>query len=886
MSLFNKLSGTEATTHNKGELQRFLSIKANSVFYRMTIAFSLFFLGPFLGFTYLGIKSQLFGSKELLYCFLGVLVFSLIGYIILKQISDSILTLETQMARQNSGKGLLDLMGEDELGNIALIADSMDQHLKETSQALTRRMQEINVLRELGGLSVFRITSQELTDFVWEKAMFITGASGGAMFSTTRSGKQQTATCLHMSGTGMYVRAGESLPVSDLPACIQEWTVKILQRQQIEEEGNFFDNEVGSAIIIPFDYKTGLVGIVILVKPQGRTWEQNSLGFLSTFFNTAGSMLRMKELGIRERETSDELKSVLAIIKIINSNLDEKDLLTTISGQLCEVIPSHWVGLALADEISDQLRLTHLFSQSSEKTQTEMLLKKESSLFQMAIDAVELISIDDLEKEKSYCEQQLFKELGLKCCLVKRLDANGKAIGAICLGSKTTRTFGRRDKRMFKMVAMGIALALEQTRLLAKERAKSAELEVLNRIGIALTSTNFDMNKVLQNILEMISDLIQVEAGAIMLIQDDLLTFHTTVGSNRKNFDGLRIRIGEEGVSGWVAATGEPVIVQDVNDNPHFCEDIDKRTGFKTRNLLCVPMIAGGRVTGVIELLNKKVGTFNEEDLRAIKSVSSSAAIALENSRLFGESMHLAEKEKMIRTIFQKYVPEEIVNDILRKGETEQLTVGEKRIVTVFNVDIRGYSSLSKQAATEDVVKVLNYFFMRMGNIILKHKGVLDKYLGDGLLAIFGAPISSKNPALDATLAAIEMTEAIEAVSRLSKERCGVPLKIGVSINTGEAIVGNIGFDKKMEYTVIGDVVNEMFRLQDLTRRRTNSILISESTYQQVKLFVYANQWQVKRFADKEVTMNIYEVVGKKVTSDLEYHPRRIDEQLYEGRIH
>jgi class 3 adenylate cyclase len=163
---------------------------------------------------------------------------------------------------------------------------------------------------------------------------------------------------------------------------------------------------------------------------------------------------------------------------------------------------------------------------------------------------------------------------------------------------------------------------------------------------------------------------------------------------------------------------------------------------------------------------------------------------------------------------------------------------------------------------------------------------VLDKYLGDGLLAIFGAPISSKNPALDATFAAIEMLEAIEAVSRLSKERCGVPLKIGVSINTGEAIVGNIGFDKKMEYTVIGDVVNEMFRLQDLTRRKTNSILISESTYQQVKLFVYANQWQVKRFADKEVTMNIYEVVGKKVTSDLEYPPRRIDEHLYEGRIH
>ena len=108
------------------------------------------------------------------------------------------------------------------------------------------------------------------------------------------------------------------------------------------------------------------------------------------------------------------------------------------------------------------------------------------------------------------------------------------------------------------------------------------------------------------------------------------------------------------------------------------------------------------------------------------------------------------------------------------------------------------------------------------------------------------------------------MTEEIETVSKLSQERCGVPIKIGISINTGEALVGNIGFSKKMEYTVIGDVVNETFRLQELTRRKSNSILISESTYQQVKLFVYANQWRVKRFTDREEVMDIYEVMGRK----------------------
>ncbi len=872
--------------HEKEELSKFISIKANSVFYRMTIAFGLLFLGPFLGFTYLGIKSKLFGNVELLYCFLGLLIFSLIGYIILRQISDSILAIETRMARQNGGKHLIGSMGENELGNIAMIADSMEQHLRETGIALTRRMQEINALRELGGLSVFRITSQALLDFALEKTMFISGAKGGAVFSTPRSGKQMTVVCQRASGSGIKVRAGKNISFADFPVVVKEKTVRIIEKEQIEDWYSFFDSEVGSAVAVPFEHKTGYIGIAILVKPDGSVWDQNGLGFLSTFFNTAGSMLKMQELGIRERETSDELKSVMAIIKIINSGLEEKDLLTAISGRLFEVVPSRWVGLALIDEINNQLRLTHSFDQSSGKEQAGMLLNRESSLFQIAIDAVELVSIDDLESEKTYGETPLFTGLGLKSCLIKRLDASGKAIGALCLGSDNPKSFSRRDKRMFKMVAMGISLAIEQTRLLAKERSKTAELEVLNRIGVALTSTTFDMNRVLHYILDMISDLIKVEAGAIMLVQNDILTFHATIGTVHNNFDGLRIRIGEEGVSGWVAATGEPVIVLDANENPHFCEDIDKRTGFKTKNLLCVPMITGGRVIGVVELLNKKVGTFNEEDLRAIKSVASSAAIALENSRLYSESMHLAQKEKVIRTIFQKYVPEEIVNDILKKGETEQLIIGEKKIVTVFNVDIRGYTAMSKQAATEDVVGVLNYFFMVMGNIILKYKGVLDKYLGDGLLAIFGAPASTKNPALDATFAAIEMIEAIDTVSKLSLERCGVPLKIGVSINTGEAIVGNIGFDKKMEYTVIGDVVNETFRLQDLTRRRTNSILISESTYQQVKLFVYANQWRVKRYADKEGIMDIYEVMGKKVTTDLDYQQQTVEQEYSDTRIH
>jgi class 3 adenylate cyclase len=230
-------------------------------------------------------------------------------------------------------------------------------------------------------------------------------------------------------------------------------------------------------------------------------------------------------------------------------------------------------------------------------------------------------------------------------------------------------------------------------------------------------------------------------------------------------------------------------------------------------------------------------------------------------------------------------VPEEIVADILERGGGQQLRIGEKKVVTIFNVDIRGYSKMSRQASTEDVVHVLNSFFKKIGNIVINHRGVLDKYLGDGLLAIFGAPVATANPALDAVLAAQEMVEVVEELSILAMDRCGVPIRLGISINTGEAIVGNIGFDKKMEYTVIGDVVNETFRLQELTKNKYNSILIGEETYQQVKSHVKTSCYGLKKLDD--CFMNVYEVVAgeEKETQELVSVPEHFETLADEAEL-
>ena len=265
---------------------------------------------------------------------------------------------------------------------------------------------------------------------------------------------------------------------------------------------------------------------------------------------------------------------------------------------------------------------------------------------------------------------------------------------------------------------------------------------------------------------------------------------------------------------------------------------------------------------GVVSYNLKEI--FRQSELKLLKSLASSTAVALENSRLFSESVQMAKKERYVRNIFQKYVPEAVANEILERGDRDLITLGEKRLVTLLNVDIRGYSRISKNLKSEDVVLLINYFFMTMGSAILKHNGILDKYLGDGILAVFGAPVASSNPALDATLAALEMRTQVEKVNAFARERYGETLAMGISIHTGEVIVGNIGFEKKMEYTVIGDVVNDTFRLQEFTRATPNSILIGKTTYQKIKPFMLTKPLGVKTLGAGEGQMEVYEVLDRK----------------------
>ncbi len=194
----------------------------------------------------------------------------------------------------------------------------------------------------------------------------------------------------------------------------------------------------------------------------------------------------------------------------------------------------------------------------------------------------------------------------------------------------------------------------------------------------------------------------------------------------------------------------------------------------------------------------------------------------------------LAQKnEHKVRSIFQKYVPKDVIDTIFMNPE--KMLVGDNRVVAILFSDIRSFTTISEGFMPDELVASLNRYFETMVDIIMHHGGVIDKYIGDAIMAFFGAPVKHHDDALQALQAALEMQQALDTFND-EQEKIGKPrFNTGIGINYGVVTVGNIGSEKKMDYTIIGDMVNLGSRLEGLTKYYHQKVIFSESVYRKVK---------------------------------------------------
>jgi adenylate cyclase len=191
-------------------------------------------------------------------------------------------------------------------------------------------------------------------------------------------------------------------------------------------------------------------------------------------------------------------------------------------------------------------------------------------------------------------------------------------------------------------------------------------------------------------------------------------------------------------------------------------------------------------------------------------------------------------EKRYLKLAFQHYVPPAVVEDLVSDAGALRLG-GEKRELTVLFSDIRGFTTLSEGMQPEELVKLMNEYFTVMTDIVFAHRGSLDKYIGDAIMAVYGAPVvESDHPAL-ACRSALDMMRALDELQK-KWQSAGLPkIGIGVGINTGQVVVGNMGSKTRFNYTVVGDHVNLSSRIEGLNKNYGTSILISEYTYERVK---------------------------------------------------
>jgi len=337
-------------------------------------------------------------------------------------------------------------------------------------------------------------------------------------------------------------------------------------------------------------------------------------------------------------------------------------------------------------------------------------------------------------------------------------------------------------------------------------------------------------------------------------------------------------RVGQAfvfGPFGWY------VVVSDTEENFYAeVDEINVRTYYILGGALIVAVVMlllfAGILTGPLSRmvrtmlqitqtndLSQRVAVEYRDEIGAMARTFNRMLVKLQSAdrqiRSFALSAVVAQRnERKIRNIFQKYVPADVISGIF--DNPESALVGRDETLAILFTDIRNFTTLSEGFNPYDLVSYLNRYFEPLVDIIMNHGGIVDKYVGDALMAFFGAPNKHGDEEVQAVLSALEMQKAIAEVNEAHIDEGRPVFKTGIGVNYGQVIVGNIGSQKKMDYTIIGDPVNYGSRLEGLTKQYHQDIIVSKSIFRKIKTQVPARFLDFVQPKGKTTGQSIYTV--------------------------
>ncbi len=390
-------------------------------------------------------------------------------------------------------------------------------------------------------------------------------------------------------------------------------------------------------------------------------------------------------------------------------------------------------------------------------------------------------------------------------------------------------------------------LAAEEMMRMSRAYRRLLALHKANQIILA----NFDLHTRLSDMMDVIMEVLQADRGFVLLRDEktESLTVHVARQMGRE----LEATSPSMGIAGRAALDGEPVLMTDSASSEEFGarESIIVN---RITSAMCVPLKVEDHILGSIyvDTSNPQM-RFVEEDLELFASLGLQAAMAVDNVRLHNQ---LVATEKR-RGNLARFLPGALVEKLMNESKTLVLG-GEKAHVTTMFCDIRGASQLAESLAPQELVSLLNEHFTEMTEILFSHEGTLDKYIGDGIMAVFGAPIAAGDEEYRAVRAALEMQQRNRELNARRQAKGKPSIQFGIGIDSGDVISGYIGSPQRMDFTVVGDHVNTAKRFCDIAG--AGEVVVGGQTWAAIEEWVEGKPLGRMRLKGKQQNVVAFEV--------------------------
>ncbi len=661
----------------------------------------------------------------------------------------------------------------------------------------------------------------------------------------------------HKSPVGQMIRTKTVVHVADLVA-EQGYVEDPEARTSVQLGG------LRTFLAVPMLKENELIGAFIVSRVEVRPYTDKQIALVTNFAAQAVIAIENARLLNELRQSLEQQTAMADVLKIISrSTFDLPTVLNTLTKWAVRLCVADKGIILLRDGDVYRWQANHGFSPEALRYASEHPVQPDHGTLtgRVALEG-KAVQIRDVLADPEYRATGYQQAFGYRTALAVPLLREEATIGVFFLSRDAVNPFNEKQIELVTTFADQAVIAIENARLLNELRQRTDDLTARTGDLTEALEQQTATSEVLQVISSSAGDLGPVFAA---MLEKAVRICDATFGNiYRAEGDGLR---------NVTTHNTPPVFAQALGSSPYFSPgpknpvrrmmttkavvhvaDVAATEAYAegepisiasvelggTRTLMIVPMLKDNELVGAFTLARQEVRPFTEKQIALVQNFAAQAVIAIENARLLGElrertedvvklnqqleqrvADQVGEIERMGR--LRRFLPPQVADLIVASGTEKQLESHRREITALF-CDLRGFTGFSESADPEDVMTVLREYHEALGASIIKYSGTLERYAGDGVMVVFNDPVPVENPALQAVLMALEMRDAIGALTETWR-RWGHEIGFGIGIAHGFATLGTIGFEGRFDYAAIGTVSNVASRLCD--EAKPGQILIS-----------------------------------------------------------